>query len=239
MSCRTISFEPQFPFTLSAMKGLADRKTRSPCGPKGPIQRRPPQQSVQYIVIPGSRCESRCRIAYPWDQGSSAAREMTALPGRENENPDKSGAQANGRLSAGRPRRRRLSSDQQREIARLYAAGTMETSAIQTRYSIEASSFYRILKRHRIPLRGRRRASEMTVSPRSSPTTTRSSRTGTARRATRSTGAAEVLADGHRPQNYRIDFVAERVFEAPSIQDAIRQAEAAGAMDISSIARED
>jgi hypothetical protein len=155
---------------------------------------------------------------------------MLPLHSREHVDP----GQKDGKVSDGRLRRRRLSPDEQREIARLYAAGTMDTSEIRARFSIEASSFYRILKRQGVPLRGRVRSSEEAPSA----LTPTHSRTGTARRVTPSIAAGNGL-DNHRRQNYRIEFHAERVFEAPSIWDAIRQAQAAGATDIASIARED
>jgi hypothetical protein len=159
---------------------------------------------------------------------------MLPLHSREHVNP----GQKDGKVTDARQRRRRLSLDEQREIASLYAAGTMDTSEIRTRFSIEASSFYRILKRQGVPLRGRSHLPEKRGSPRSALASTPSSRTRTARRVTPSTATGDAV-DNHRRQNYRIAFHAERVFEAASIRDAIRQAEAAGATDIASIARED
>jgi hypothetical protein len=54
-----------------------------------------------------------------------------------------------------RATRRRLSPEQQREMARLYAEGTTPTAEIRTRFGIGESSLYRIVQREGVPLRGR------------------------------------------------------------------------------------
>jgi transposase-like protein len=64
------------------------------------------------------------------------------------------GAQA-GKASSDRSRRRRLSPEQQREVARLYADANIPTSEIRERFGIGESSLYRIVQRQEVPLRGR------------------------------------------------------------------------------------
>src|SRR5437016_5504260 len=63
----------------------------------------------------------------------------------------------NVQVSTARPdgrRRRRLSNDDEREIARLYAE-TMPTSQIRERFGIGDSSLYRAVQRQGVALRGR------------------------------------------------------------------------------------
>src|SRR6266849_8938782 len=59
------------------------------------------------------------------------------------------------KLNPGGARRRRLSTDEGREIARLYAETNTLTSDIRARFGIGESSLYRIVQRQGIPLRGR------------------------------------------------------------------------------------
>src|SRR5919199_3171776 len=54
--------------------------------------------------------------------------------------------------------RRRLSSEQQREIARLYSATGAPTAEIRERFGIGESSLYRVLQKHGVALRGRARS---------------------------------------------------------------------------------
>ena len=107
-----------------------------------------------------------------------------------------------------RTRRPRLTTDQQREIARLYTVDGASTDAIRERFSIGDSSLYRVLQKQRVPLRGRRG----------------------------SASAPATSADG-RLIRFRVDFKGERVFAAHDALDALRQAEAVGARDVFAIAR--
>ena len=52
-------------------------------------------------------------------------------------------------------RRRRLSPDEERDIARLYADKSTSTSEIRERFGIGESSLYRVVQRHGVGLRGR------------------------------------------------------------------------------------
>ena len=62
--------------------------------------------------------------------------------------------QASGAQPVG-SRRRRLSPDEKRDIARLYADTSMPTSDIRERFGIGESSLYRVVQRHGVALRGR------------------------------------------------------------------------------------
>jgi len=71
--------------------------------------------------------------------------------------------------SATRPagsRRRRLSPDEERDIARLYADTSMTTSEIRERFGIGESSLYRVVQRHGVGLRGRSVSSAKSTLPR-------------------------------------------------------------------------
>ena len=71
--------------------------------------------------------------------------------------------------SATRPagsRRRRLSPDEERDIARLYADTSMSTSEIRERFGIGESSLYRVVQRHGVGLRGRSASSAKPSLPR-------------------------------------------------------------------------
>ena len=65
-----------------------------------------------------------------------------------------------------RAARRRLSPEQQREVARLYAEGTLPTSEIRKRFGIGEPSLYRIVQRQGVPLRGRAAATPEPAPPR-------------------------------------------------------------------------
>ena len=170
-------------------------------------------------------------------------------------------------VPAERSTRRRLSPEQQREVARLYADGATPTSEIRKRFGIGESSLYRILQRHAVPLRGRgpatrepgpsraqtlrsgRRGSSAatgaqapSVQPGSAATASGESRRGgrgSARRRVPSTdGRASAPGSGGR-QQFRIQFLAERVVQAVDVRDALRQAESFGATEVTAVTRED
>src|ERR1700682_6637586 len=67
------------------------------------------------------------------------------------------------KVKPGGSRRRRLSTDEGREIARLYAETTTLTSDIRARFGIGESSLYRIVQRQGIPLRGRTSSSKAPI----------------------------------------------------------------------------
>jgi hypothetical protein len=167
--------------------------------------------------------------------------------------------QAN-KVQAGGSRRRRVSSDEGREIGRLYADTNTLTSDIRAKFGIGESSLYRVLQRQGIPLRGRTSSSRQpgpqpaltntarrsgssssgrpAASPpraAASPTTRRASVTGPR---TPSTGSAASQLGAAR-QQFRIQFQAERVVEARDIRDALRQAKSLGATEIVRVVREE
>ena len=67
------------------------------------------------------------------------------------ESPTEAAASATRRAGS---RRRRLSPDEERDIARLYADKSTPTSEIRERFGIGESSLYRVVQRHGVGLRG-------------------------------------------------------------------------------------
>ena len=173
------------------------------------------------------------------------------------------GAQA-GEATSGRSRRRRLSPDEQREVARLYADASIPTSEIRERFGIGESSLYRIVQRHGISRQGRGQMATSQAEPadgsdrqphgptsrgarkqRTVPSQRRAAGPRTGRgmkgRATslETTTAVAEPAPRQSPQRrFRIRFEGERVVEAPDLPSALRQVEALGAAEITSVTRE-
>jgi transposase-like protein len=167
-----------------------------------------------------------------------------------------------------RATRRRLSPEQQREVARLYADSAIPTSEIRNRFEIGESSLYRIVQREGMPLRGRaattpqlapsrtqvpdsgrRRSSTASGAPAAAvqprvvaaapPGPSRRGERGRVSRATSApSGGATSPGAGTRGQ-FRIQFQGERVIQARDIRDALRQAESFGAVDVTAVNRED
>jgi transposase-like protein len=182
--------------------------------------------------------------------------------------------------SATRPagsRRRRLSPDEERDIARLYADKSTSTSEIRERFGIGESSLYRVVQRHGVGLRGRSASPAKPSLPLTRVPATRGRRSSTAsgakpaaarsrstprpisvpvrsRVVKRSTGGparrreaakgnaslarlASSQTGGGAQQRFRVQFQGESVVEATDIRDALRQAEALGATEITAVAR--
>ena len=167
-----------------------------------------------------------------------------------------------------RAARRRLSPEQQREVARLYAENTTPTSEIRKRFGIGESSLYRIVQRQGVPLRGRAAATPQPGPPRTQVPDNGRRRSSTASgaqaaavqpraaaaappgpsrrggrgRVSRATSSASWGASspgaGTRGQ-FRIQFQGERVIQARDIRDALRQAESLGAIEVMAVSRED
>jgi hypothetical protein len=169
-------------------------------------------------------------------------------------------------------RRPKVSLDEEREVARLYADTSTPTSVIRAQFGIGESSLYRIVQRQGVPLRGRTATSNASGrQPTQTPKTGRNRVAGASRkrtstsqpatatiasgvkapsmrgRPTHSTGVAErgLPPDGSSASrtvghgnHFRIRYYAERIFEAPTIQDALRQAESFGATDILGVVRQ-
>jgi transposase-like protein len=153
--------------------------------------------------------------------------------------------------SAAKPdgsRRRRLSLDEKREIARLYAETGTPTSEIRERFGIGDSSLYRVVQRRGVALRGRTASSTQPNPPPAHAPAAQRPRSSTASGAhpavslPATTSPAERSASqtgGGARHRFRIRFEGERVFEAKDIQDALRQAESFGATEITAVARQD
>jgi transposase-like protein len=171
-------------------------------------------------------------------------------------------------------RRPKVSLDEEREIARLYADPSTPTSEIRARFGIGESSLYRIIQRQGTPLRGHTSAATA-AQPAPGPKTHRKRASRDGRRAAAaldtlvSTAAvaeqASAKARGRSARRrsvaqprmpaspvaitqaqasgngtrFRIRYAGERVFEAQSIQDALRQAESLGATEVMAVSRQD
>jgi transposase-like protein len=148
-------------------------------------------------------------------------------------------------------RRRRLSPDQQREVARLYAEASLPTSEIRRRFGIGESSLYRIVQRQGVQLRGRgpslkqsgpaqarasdvRRRDGAGTGRAGGGPTSRGSRTQTTPARGQSAGPQ---SDSGR-QRFRVTFQRDAVVEAENIREALRQAESLGATEVLRIVRE-
>jgi transposase-like protein len=128
-------------------------------------------------------------------------------------------------------RRPRLSKDEEREIARLYAENIMTTSQIREQFGIGDGSLYRAVQRQGVALRGRTAPRTPTKAPQAQAPATR-------RR--RSPSTSRVRVDGTAAQyQFRVQFVAERTIEATDMRDALRQAESFGATEITALSRAD
>lgn len=163
----------------------------------------------------------------------------------------------------GGSRRRRISQDEEREIARLYADNSTSTAEIRQRFGIGDSSLYRVVQRHGVALRGHTglstrsksspakpaagtgsRLSAAAATPRTSARAARRSTPSAAQRTSATpaeawpVGRASSRTGGGAQQRYEIRFLAESVFEATDVLDALRQAESLGAAEITAIARE-
>ena len=139
--------------------------------------------------------------------------------------------------------RGRLTVDQQLAIAGLYAAGGASTAEIRQRFEISDPTLYRVLQKHKVPLR--RRGTQLPDTHQEAPRVSvpdqsgqRQLAKGTMRVVRPSAPKARTVVSNRGVGQFRIEFRAERVFDAPDIRDALRQAQSAGAVDIVSIARE-
>jgi transposase-like protein len=171
---------------------------------------------------------------------------------------ERAGATQANRVKPGGSRRRRLSPDEGREIARLYAETNTPTADIRTRFGIGESSLYRVLQQQGIPLRGRtsspkpprpqpalapkaRRngpssSGRQAVNRSTAPTPARGATV--TRRRTPVTGSAAVQHGAAR-QRFRVQFQVVRLVEARDIRDAIRRVQSLGATEITQVVRMD
>jgi transposase-like protein len=148
------------------------------------------------------------------------------------------------RTAAKGKRRRRLTQDQQREIARLYSQTETPTPEIRALFGLADSSLYRVLQRQGVSLRGRASTpgGSPTTKARAKPLTDAPSRRRSARSASPQAVSTTDIKDGVHPRTgalqFRVRFTLERVFDARDIHDALRQAQSLGATDVEAIARE-
>ena len=138
--------------------------------------------------------------------------------------------------------RRRLTPEQNREIARLYGETATPTPEIRERFGIGESSLYRVLQKQGVSLRGRATSASGGAAA-GTPTSGAGPRSrGRPRRdasvAAHVQGARRTAVSQNRAtRQFRVRFEGQRVFEARDIRDALRQAEAFGASSIVEIAR--
>ena len=168
---------------------------------------------------------------------------------RPSAEPERQAAGLEGATESQRRTRRRLSMDQQREVARLYAGTTTRTSEIRKRFGISDSSLYRIVQRQGVPLRGRGGPSTRTgartsaAQPRAAlatpPAHSRAGERAPARRAVPSTGRRTASARAGSRSQFRIQFRGERVIQAHDVREALRRAESLGAIEVTAVTRED
>jgi hypothetical protein len=153
------------------------------------------------------------------------------------------------------PPPRKLSDEQERELARLYSETRTPTSEIARTFGISETSVARVAQRHGATLRRRGRVpgsgagsssnNGATTAPAASSGTTRASSSTSTTRATPSTRGGRRASATRAPstpsaprQRFRISFRGERVVEAADMRAAIAQVEAEGATEISSISVE-
>ena len=136
--------------------------------------------------------------------------------------------------------RRRLTPDEQREIARWYAEARASNADLCQRFGISDPTLYRVLQREGVPLR-RGNATPTTPTPTArvpKPSRTHAAGNASATAPDTSTPATTPEpGDGLHKLHFRIAFRAERVFDARDAADALRQAHAAGAVDVFRITR--
>jgi len=163
------------------------------------------------------------------------------------------------------PPPRKLTADQERELTYLYAETTTPIADIAQTFSISEVSVGRIAQRNGAASR-RRRAAARDTTP-GAPASASGARRGRRRRADAEGGsgtgassrgqagsasadaadarglpaapeAASPVAGGGARRHFRIRFFAETVVEANDLRDALVQAEALGATDVTGIVQE-
>jgi transposase-like protein len=174
--------------------------------------------------------ESQLSIVVPADTTEEEGRRESAEPTADTAAP-------------GRAPRHRLTPDQEREVARLYAETATPTSEVRQRFGITESSLYRILQRQGVALRGRAPSAKEPVARRGRAAMTRRARPGQRQRAAARSPAAlapatAVSPAAGAPQAFRVQFQGQAIVEARDIRDALRQAESFGAIEVTAITRE-
>ena len=144
----------------------------------------------------------------------------------------------NGRASGGT--RRRLTPDEQREIARLYTETSAPPAEIRERFGIGESSVYRVLQKQGVSLRGRaREAGSGAGSDVPRPATGRRARGGVSGGSSPRRESKASISANAASRQFRVRFEGQRVFNAQDVSDALRQAEALGLIDLFEVTRVD
>jgi transposase-like protein len=136
--------------------------------------------------------------------------------------------------------RHRLTPDQRREIARLYAESGISVAELRQRFGVSEPSVYRILQTQGVALRGRGAPRATAADGAATPAPNGRSRKQAARNGApgrRSRRSASASTSNGTTQ-FRIVYRSERVVSAADIRDALRQAESLGAGDIVGLTRE-
>ena len=141
-----------------------------------------------------------------------------------------------------RSRRPRLTTEEQREIARVYTDENASPAELRTRFGIGDSSLYRLLQKHGVTLRGR----SASVPQARKAVGGRLGAANTSRGRARS-GTGKVLPAAQVPlrstkgasSQFRVTFSAVQIVRAANIRDALHHAEALGATDVLEINRRD
>jgi transposase-like protein len=128
----------------------------------------------------------------------------------------------------GRSARARLSAEQERELARLYAETRTPAAELARQFGISQTSVMRIAQRHGATRGGR-------GGGRGSTTTGAAARRARPRAHTAPPGTGSSARPRRR---FRVRFLTEQVVEAADLRQAVARAEALGAVEISSITAE-
>jgi transposase-like protein len=132
------------------------------------------------------------------ERGDSKLTIVENVPGVSADSAPKEKASTTRARGARRPK---LSPDEEREIARLYADTNTSTSEICARLGIGESSLYRIVQRQGIPLRGRNSGAKTAAARSATPAPTATSRrsSGAGRRAAASAQSPAVASGSAAP----------------------------------------
>jgi transposase-like protein len=125
---------------------------------------------------------------------------------------------------------RRLSAEQEQELARLYAETRTSAADLARQFGISQTSLMRIAQRHGATRGGQRRGRGSAAAG-----------AGTRRAGPRASAARQPRAASPATQprrRFRVRFVGEQVVEAADIRQAVARAEALGAVEISGITAE-
>lgn len=137
--------------------------------------------------------------------------------------------------------RRRLSEEQQVQIAHLYAQAGASVADIRRQFGVSEPSIYRVLQKKGVALRGRAAESSDTRpvvgTNRSLRNGRRSRRRGVSVAPKGRTSRSVRTESNNSVVQFRIDFRVEHVIDAADVRDALRKTETLGATEIVEITR--